>query len=368
MRPTRLEINLSNLKYNIKEVQNIIGNDVDIIAVLKASAYGNGAEILLNTFKNEGINNFAVAIPEEGEKLRKLDKNINIIILNQPNICEIDTIVDNDLSCGVCEIEFLKELNKRARKFEKVSKVHLEVDTGEGRNGVLPDKLPEFLDRILELKSIEIEGVFTHLTCADSDSEYTYAQIDKFNKAIEYIKSRGVNIKFIHAANSSGVLGYKEAHFNAIRPGIMLYGYYPDNKYSKNIILKPVEKLISKINYIKTMPIGSGISYDKTFIAQRETKIAVAPIGYADGYKRAFSNKAEVLINGKRAKVIGKVCMDMIMIDITDLENVNINDDVYLFDNQEITVEELAKIADTINYEIISTISFRVDRIYINEE
>lgn len=366
MRPTRLEINLSNLKHNIKEVKNIISDKTEIIAVLKASAYGNGAEILLNTFKNEGINNFAVAIPDEGEKLRKLDNRINIIILNQPNVWEIDTIINNNLSCGACEVEFLKELNKKSLENKKISKVHIEVDTGEGRNGILSDKLPEFFDEILKLKNIEIEGVFTHLTCADSDKEYTYVQIDKFNKAIEYIKSRGINIKFIHAANSSGVLGYKEAHFNAVRPGIMLYGYYPDSRYSKNISLKPVEKLISKINYIKLMPIGSGISYDKTFVAERETKIAVVPIGYADGYKRAFSNKAEVLVNGKRAKVIGKVCMDMIMIDVTDLENINVNDDVYLFDNDEITVEELARIADTINYEIISTISFRVDRVYIN--
>lgn len=367
MRPTRLEIKLSNLKHNIEAIKNIIFNNAEIIAVLKASAYGNGAEILLNTFKDERINNFAVAIPDEGEKLRKLDKNINIIILNQPNICEINTIIDNNLTCGACSIEFLEALDKKSYENKTTTRIHIEVDTGEGRNGVLPEFLPEFLDRVLKLKNIQIEGVFTHLTCADSDSEYTYLQIKKFNKAIEYIKSKGVNVKYIHAANSSGILGYKDAHFNAVRPGIMLYGYYPDSKYKDKVELKPVEKLVSKINYIKTMPIGSGISYDKTFIAERETKIAVIPIGYADGYKRAFSNKAEVLINGKRAKVIGKVCMDMIMVDITDLENVNINDDVYLFDNEEITVEELAKIADTINYEIISTISFRVDRKCISE-
>lgn len=367
MRPTRLEINLSNLKHNITEIKKVISKSTEIIAVLKASAYGNGAEILLNTFKKEGINNFAVAIPEEGEKLRKLDNNINIVILNQPNVSEIDTIINNNLACGTCNIEFLEELDKKSEAVEKISKIHIEVDTGEGRNGVLPNELPEFLDKVLKLKNIEVEGVFTHLTCADSDAEYTYMQIEKFNKSIEYIKNKGVNIKYIHAANSSGVLGYKEAHFDAVRPGIMLYGYYPDSRYNNKINLKPVEKLVSKINYIKTMPIGSGISYDKTFIAKRETKIAVVPIGYADGYKRAFSNKAEVLINGKRAKVIGKVCMDMIMIDITDLDDVNVNDDVYLFDNEEITVEELAQIADTINYEIISTISFRVDRVYINE-
>ena len=367
MRPTRLEINLSNLRHNINQIKTIISNTTEIIAVLKASAYGNGAEILLNTFKSEGINNFAVAIPDEGEKLRKLDNNINIVILNQPNVCEIDKIINNDLACGVCELTFLEELNKRSQENNKISKIHIEVDTGEGRNGVLPSELPEFLDKVLELKNIKIEGIFTHLTCADSYSEYTYAQIDKFNKSIEFVISKGVDIKFIHAANSSGVLAYKEAHFNAVRPGIMLYGYYPDSKYSSKVNLKPVEKLVSKINYIKTMPIGSGISYDKTFIAERETKITVVKIGYADGYKRAFSNRAEVLVNGKRAKVVGKVCMDMIMVDVTDLENVNINDDVYLFDNDEITVEELAKLAGTINYEIISTISFRVDRIYINE-
>lgn len=366
MRPTRLEINLLNLKHNINEIQKNISNDTEIIAVLKASAYGNGAEELIYTFKNSGINNFAVAIPQEGEKLRKLDDDINIVILNQPNICEIDTIIDNNLTCGACSNEFLAELNEKSIQKNKISKIHIEIDTGEGRNGVLPDKLPEFLDKVLMLKNIQIEGVFTHLTCADSDLEYTYTQIEKFNKAINYIKRKGVNVKFIHAANSSGILAYKEAHFNAVRPGIMLYGYYPDKKYMSRLELKPVEKLVSKINYIKTMPKGSGISYDKTFITKRETKIAVVPIGYADGYKRVFSNRADVLINGRRARVVGKVCMDMIMVDITDLENVSVNDDVYLFDNDKIKVEELADIADTINYEIISTIGSRVERVYVN--
>lgn len=365
MRPTRLEISLNNLKHNIIEIRNKLSKNIEIIAVLKASAYGNGADKLLDTLKDGGIKNFAVAISKEGEELRRLDKDINIIILNQPNICEINTIIENDLSCGVCCIEFLNELNAKAEANNKISKIHIEVDTGEGRNGILPVELPVFLDKVLELKNIEIEGVFTHLTCADSDEEYTYNQLEKFDNAVSYIKERGVDIKFIHAANSSGILAYQKAWYNSVRPGILLYGYYPDKMYANKLNLRPVEKLVSKINYIKIVPIGTGISYDKTFITERETKIAVVPIGYADGYRRSFSNKAEVLINGERAKVIGKVCMDMIMVDVTDIENVELNDDVFLFDNEEITVEELAEIAGTINYEIISTIGERVDRVYI---
>ena len=366
MRPTRLEINLSNLKNNILEIKSKLDKNIQIIAVLKAAAYGNGAEKLLNTLKAEGINNFAVAIPNEGERLRKLDNEINIIILNQPNICEIDIIVGNNLACGACEISFLEELNKVSLKNNKISKIHIEVDTGEGRNGVIPSELSEFLDKVIKLKNIEVEGVFTHLTCADSDKEYTYEQLNKFDNALKLIKEKGIEPKLIHASNSSGFLAYPEARYNAVRPGIILYGYYPDEKYKEILKLKPVERLISKINYLKTVPVGSGISYDKTFIAERETVVAVVPIGYADGYKRAFSNKAEVLINGKRAKVIGKVCMDMIMVDVTDLDNVKVNDEVYLFDNEEITVEELAKLDNTINYEIIATIGERVDRVYIN--
>lgn len=365
MRPTRLEINLLNLKHNIGEIRKNISNDTKIIAVLKASAYGNGAEELIDTFKSVGVNNFAVAVPHEGEALRKLDNNINIIILNQPNICEINTIINNNLTCGVCSLEFLKYLNNESEKYNKISRIHIEIDTGEGRNGVLPNELPEFLEQTLMLKNIQIEGAFTHFTCADSDEGYTHNQIDKFNEALRYIDRKGIKLQFIHASNSSGILAYKSANYNAVRPGIILYGYYPDKKYIDKLELKPVEKLVSKINYIKTMPIGSGISYDKTFITKRETKIAVVPIGYADGYKRAFSNKADVLINGERARIVGKVCMDMIMVDITDLKNVSINDDVYLFDNEKITVEELADIAETINYEIISTIGSRVERVYI---
>ena len=156
MRPTRLEINLNNLKHNIIEIKNKLSKNIEIIAVLKASAYGNGADKLLDTLKDEGVNNFAVAIPEEGEELRRLDKDINIIILNQPNICEIDTIIENNLSCGVCCVEFLNELNAKAEANNKISKIHIEVDTGEGRNGVLPVELPVFLDKVLELKNIEM--------------------------------------------------------------------------------------------------------------------------------------------------------------------------------------------------------------------
>jgi alanine racemase len=366
MRPTRMEINLSNLTYNIRQIKSKLDNGAQIMAVIKASAYGAGADRLMDTLKKEGISNFAVAIPEEGRKLRQVENNINILILNQPSIDEIDTIIENNLTCGVCLLEFVKELDKYAKKYDKIMKVHLEIDTGAGRNGILPKDVPGFLNELRKLGNIYLEGVFTHFSCADSDECYTRMQLEKFDEVINYIKDQGIKIDIIHCASSGAILNFPEAHYNMVRPGILLYGYYPNKNQREKIDIKPINKLISKVNFLKSVPKNSGISYDKTFITGRDSIIAVVPIGYADGYKRMFSNRADVLIKGMRAKVVGKVCMDMIMVDVTDIPNVKVGDDVYLFDNEIITVDELADIAQTISYEIISTVSDRVPRVYVN--
>lgn len=208
-------------------------------------------------------------------------------------------------------------------------------------------------------------GIYTHFSCSDSDLEYTKKQIYYFNKALEVAKKELKELKYIHCCNSAGILNFPEAHFNLVRPGIMVYGYLPNQKLKNKINLLPSLRLKSKISFLKETEIGVGISYNKTFITLRKTMIATIPIGYADGIRRSMSNKGHVVIKGKLAPIIGIVCMDAFMVDVTDIEDVKIGDEVFIWDNDKITVEDIAKIYDTINYEVISTISKRVIREYI---
>lgn len=364
MKISKLQIDLNALKFNINQIKNRLSAKTEIIAMLKADAYGNGANKLIDTLIANGINYIAVANALEGENIREYNKEINIVVLNQPTFEQIEYIIKNNLICGVSGEEFVRELNKCAESNNVISKVHLEIDTGAGRNGILPSQLDDILNLFNEEKNVELEGVYTHFTCADSDDEFTLSQIEMFESVIEKVRSYGIN-PIVHCANSATIINYPQAHYDMVRPGILLYGYYPDESVKGGIEVKPVEKWISEISYLKKVPKGSAISYNKTFITDRESIIAVIPVGYADGYKRSFSNKADVLVKGKRARVVGRVCMDMIMVDVTDIEDVKVGDEVCLFDNKEITVDELAKIANTINYEIIVGIGKRVEREYI---
>jgi len=366
MTNSKLQIDLDAFKFNVNQIKSKLSSKTRIMAMIKADAYGIGAEKLINTLTECDVNYVAVANALEGESIRKHSSEINIVVINQPLEEQIERIVENNLIAGISGMDFVKKLNECARKNNVISKVHLEVDTGAGRNGILPSQLDNIMNVFNELTNIKLEGVYTHFSCADSDDEYTLNQIKIFENVIEKIKEMGIN-PIIHCANSAAILNYPQVHFDMVRPGILLYGYYPDESIKRQITLKPVEKWVSKISYIKKVPKGTSISYNKTFVTDRDSIIAVVPVGYADGYRRVFSNKADVLVKGKRAKVVGNVCMDMMMIDVTDISEVNIGDDVYLFENKEITVDELAKIADTINYEIIVGIGKRVGREYINE-
>jgi len=364
MKTSILQIDLSALEYNIKQIKNKLSIKTQILAMIKSDAYGSGAEKLINTLIKNEINYIGVANAIEGENIRKCNNNINIVVLNQPTVDQIDYIVRNNLICGVSSIKFLNELNNSARENNLTIRVHLEVDTGAGRNGILPDEIELFMNSFNRLSNLKLEGIYTHFTCADSDDEFTLNQIQKIENVVKIIEEYGIK-PIVHCANSATIVNYPQAHFDMVRPGILLYGYYPDKSVKGSIELKPVEKWISEISFIKKVPANTPISYNKTFITKRESLIAVIPVGYADGYKRAFSNRAEVLINGKRAKVVGNVCMDMFMVDVTDIGGVNIGDKVYLFDNEEITVDELATIANTINYEIMVGIGKRVEREYV---
>lgn len=233
-----------------------------------------------------------------------------------------------------------------------------------GRVGLTPENTLDFIKKVRKLKNVTIEGIYTHFASADTNEEYTKKQIRQFESVLDSLKKEQIGIPYVHAAASSGILNFPESYYNLVRPGIIVYGYLPDESLTGKINLKPSTKLKSTVAFLKTVPKGTKISYSGTYETTKETKIATIPMGYADGYRRLLSNKADVLIRGKRAPIIGTVCMDNFMVDVSHIPDVRIGDEVTLWDNEEITIEELARKCGTISYELLSTISRRVPRKY----
>ena len=356
-RPTVLEVDLKAFKNNIEKIKKFLPEDVKIMPVIKANGYGT----YINT-RLEILNEFdivALATVDEGVYIRKLGYEKEIFLLNQPYIDEIPKIIENDLIVGISSDSFAKALGETGKEV----KVHIEIGTGMGRTGINPKRVVEYVQNLKP--NVKIEGIYTHLSSADIDDEYTKKQLESFKFAVDQIKDK-VNLKYIHSHASNAILNFgKSGVYNLVRPGIIMYGYPSDIETCKKIDLEPVAKFKSKITFLKTVKEGTSIGYSRSFITTKETKVATIPIGYADGLRRALSNKGEVVVNGKKAKIIGKVCMDSFMIDVTDFEDVKVGDDVYIWDNEIITLEEVANLCDTINYEILSCISSRVPRVFI---
>ena len=357
MRPTVMEIDLNNFEYNIEQIQKFVGENTKIMPVIKANGYGTYINKKIDVLNKFDI--VAVAIVDEAIALRKIGYEKEIFVLNQPYESEIEDIIKYNIIPGISSYEFAEKLGETGEKIT----VHVEIGTGMGRTGVHPYKIERYLKSLPE--NIKVEGIYTHFSSADSDKEYTEAQLISFKNAVKTAKEILGEIKYIHAAASNALLYFKEAHFNLVRPGIIIYGYPGDDKTYDVIDLKPIAKLKTKITFLKEVVEGTSIGYGRSYITKRPmTKVATIPIGYADGLRRDLSNCGEVLINGKKVPIIGNVCMDSFMADVTDLEEVSVGDDVYIWDNENITLEDISKKCNTINYEIISTISERVPRIF----
>ena len=359
-RPTVMEINISNFRYNIEQIRKKLNPDTTIMPIMKANAYGT----YLNT-RLDIVNEFEIiglATVDEGVNLRNVGYQKDIFILNQPYVSEIDKIIQNNLVIGLSSMDFLKEVQKQ----KKEMKVHIEIETGMGRTGITLEQIPSFIEKIKEATNIKIEGIYTHLSSPDIDDKYTRAQLETFQKAVEKITSQIKDIKYIHTSASNAIINYKEAQYNLVRPGMILYGYESGEGIQEKISLKPVAKLKSKITLLKMVEEGTSISYGRSFITSRKTKIATIPIGYADGFRRSLSNNGYVVIRGQKVPIIGKVCMDGFMADVTELNEVEVGDDVWIWDNDQITLDEIAHRCNTINYEIISTISSRVPRKFMD--
>ena len=372
MSVNRLEIDLNKIDYNLKQIKQCVGDKVDILPVIKANAYGLGAVALKDVLENNNINYVAVAMIKEAIELRNNGFKMPIMVLNEILDCEAEDVVKYNLTAGISTYSIAEKLNKCAEQKNTIVKVHIKVDTGMGRVGLIATDSSEFekdievIKNIKELKHIEIEGIYSHLASPDAERDYTNKQISLFDSLITKLAQENIDIKYRHILASTGITDYTYACYNMVRPGIIMYGHTSRGKEQTKLDLKPCTKLLSKVAYIKNVPENTSISYGRTYITRGYTKIATVPMGYADGIRRELSNKGYVCINEIKAPIIGVVCMDNFMVDVSKVPNVKVGDDVAIWDNENITLEEVASKCDTIVHDILCGITNRVERVYTN--
>ena len=370
LRPTWAEIDLGAFRHNFRRIKNRIGAKADILAMVKADAYGHGVLELSKASLELGAKILGVALIEEGIFLRK--KGIRAPILVMGSIFPLENfkpVLEYGLYPSICSIMAAEKLSAITLSKKKKAGVFVKIDTGMGRVGISHNRAAETIKKISKLPGISIEGLFTHLAAGAIDAKFTRWQIKRFKEIVDILGENGVSVKYRSVSNSTGIIKYPEAHFNLVRPGIALYGLLPYAGADRDIKLVPVLSWKTRVVFLKKVNRGTSISYSRTWKAKRASCIATLPVGYADGYDRKLSNRAEVLVNGKRAPVVGNVCMDMCMIDVTDVGGVKVGSEVVLIGSQEkqrITAEEMAGTIGTINYEVTCRLGTRVPRIFNN--
>ena len=355
------EIDLKALSHNLQIVREKTGNK-NILAVVKADAYGHGSEAVSKHLIKNGVSTLGVAFTQEGIALRESGIKTPILVFFDRD--NADACIKYNLTPVIYDLNSAKKTNTLAKKLDIVMPVHIKIDTGMGRVGIMPDKALGDISKISSLSNIKPQGIMSHFSEADlQDKNFAIHQQNIFEDLIKELKKSGITFKRIHMANSAAVLTMPDAHFNMVRPGIMLYGYGCCEKDR----LRPVMTLKSKIILLKKVPKGTSISYGRTFITKRKSSIATIPVGYADGYNRKLSNNGEVLINGQRVPVAGRVCMDTIMADVTDIPDVSYKSEVVLLGrqgNEQISADDIAEKTGTIPYEVLTSIGARVTRAY----
>ncbi len=367
----RVEIDVSAFRHNLHEVRNKISGDTKIIAMVKADAYGHGANVLAVEAEKFGVHSLAVARVHEAEGLRKYGVKLPILLLGACEKNDLKKYLQYEIIPSVTSLEDGQELSKACGDCRSSIAVHVKVDTGMGRHGIHlePGESAEIIEKISALPNLNVQGIYSHLANADIfDKSHARSQIEKFAEIKKFLEVHEKQRFLYHIANSAGIMDLPESHFDMVRPGIMLYGLYPSAEISNSEInILPVMSFKTKITQIKEVPSGFPISYGSTHITERPSKIATVPVGYADGYSRLLSSRGEMLVRGGRASVVGRVCMDLTMLDVTDIPRVSLGDEVVVIGRQEkdsISADEIAQKTGTINYEVLSNISHRVPRIY----
>ena len=359
------------IRHNLAEIRRLIGPTVELMAVVKAEAYGHGAVKVAQTALQSGAHRLGVALPEEGVALRKAGITAPILVFSPLQTDQAEIMVRFDLTPTICMLEPAVALSRAAASAGKEIPFQVKIDTGMNRIGIPANEGIIFIKKMQPLPGIVFEGIFSHLATADEpDKEYAKYQMKIFNKVIVDLKNEGLLPPKIHLANSAGIINLPLSHYNLVRPGIILYGMYPSAEtVSDPVRLQPAFSLKTKVVFKKRVSSGSAISYGRKYFTPVETTIVTIPIGYADGWSRRLSGKAEVLISGKRFPVVGTICMDLCMVDVGD-EPVDIGQEVVLIGSQgraRITAEEIGAHLGTINYEVTCMISDRVPRRYLHE-
>lgn len=365
----RADINLDAIYGNLQREKEILKPKTKLMVVIKADGYGHGA-VPVAKYVDDIADAYGVAIAREGAQLRRVGINKPILVLGWTHRQDNDILIENDITQTIFTYDMAKELSKSAMALGKKAKIHIKIDTGMSRIGFdCSEESVEEIVRISKLEGVNITGIFTHFARADeTDKKATVNQYNMFEDMVERLEKRGITFATKHVSNSAGIIDLPECNLDMVRSGISTYGLYPSAEVSKeNIFLEPAMSIKSCITYIKTLDKGMGVSYGGTFVTDRKTVVATIPVGYGDGYSRALSSKGRVLVNGQSAPIIGRVCMDQFMVDITDLEGVTLDSEVTLVgaDGDEcITVEEISAMAGSFNYEFVCMVGKRIPRVY----
>lgn len=366
-------INLDCICNNVKRIKEIIKEDTKIMAIIKADGYGHGAVPIAKVLE-QYVDGYGLAIIEEAIELRNAGIKKPLLILGCTPEAFYKDLMAYDIMPSIYQYNMAKKLSEESKRQNKITKIHIKVDTGMNRIGFMPtDENVEVIKQINQLEGIEIAGCFSHFARADEiEQKYTKIQIETYLKFIEKLEKAGIEIPVKHISNSAGIMEYPEANFDMVRGGISMYGLYPSEEVHKeNLYLEPAMEIKAFITNVKEVEAGVGVSYNSTFITKKKTKIATIPVGYGDGYPRALSNKGRVLIHGKSAPILGRVCMDQFMVDVSEIHNVIEGDVAILLgrDREEfISVEELTdQMEGSNNYEFVCDVGKRIPRVYYLE-
>jgi len=366
---TWAEVDLDALAYNARELKRRAGDHAELIAVVKANAYGHGAVPVARAALEAAASRLAVVRTLEGVQLRRAGIEAPILLMGYTLPAEAETIVRWRLTPTVNTWEQAKALSAAAVAQGRRLPVHIKADTGMGRFGLLPEEVVPFAQALARLPGLQLEGFYTHFSAADAaDKTYTRRQFDIYCQLLARLGEAGISIPLRHVSNSAATLDLPQMALDGVRCGIALYGLRPSEEVEPAVPLRPVMSLKSRVARVRTLPPGSSISYGRTYTTTRPTPVALVPVGYGDGYHRILSNRGAVLIHGRRAPIVGRVCMDQFVVDVTGIPGVQQDDEVVLFGRQgeaEITAEEVARWAETINYEVTTSILPRVTRVYL---
>lgn len=368
-----IEVNLNKIKHNTSIIKQNIRPGAALMAVVKANAYGHGAVEIARTVLANGASYLAVARLDEGSELRAAGIMAPILVMGYTPPDQVARGIDHDLTLTVTEWAVAAAVSQAAHQTKKTARLHVKVDTGMGRFGLLPNEVVPFFARLATLPSIELEGIFSHFAVADETNNpaaitYTQQQFDTFAAVLTALKTAGYHVPIRHIANSAATLNHSATYYlDAVRVGIALYGLRPNAAIPLSLPLKPVLTLKSRVARVRTLPAGASISYGRTYITPRAMPVALVTVGYGDGYPRLVSNRGAVLINGQRAPIIGRVCMDQMVVDVSGLGTVQVNDEVVLIGCQGqacIKAEDVARWAETINYEVTTALLPRLPRVF----